>query len=84
LLKAKCIGCHNDKSHPENVNLSSYKALMASGEKHKAVVPGKPEKSNLVLYIDGSHKPLMPMGGKKLPDSDIVLVKQWIKAGAKS
>src|SRR5471030_928100 len=57
LFNAKCLSCHNEKNHPEKVDLSSYKALMASGEKGPIVMAGKPDKSKLVMYIDGTKQP---------------------------
>lgn len=79
LLDAKCLKCHNDKSATEGVNVSSYAALMKSS----VAVPGHPEKSKLILYVDGTRQPRMPFKAKPLTPSEIVLLKDWVKQGAK-
>ena len=83
LIAAKCVQCHNDKNHPENVNLTSYATLMKSGEHGPIVIAGHPEKSKLIMYVDGEKAPRMPMNKKPLAQSEIDLLKGWIKAGAK-
>ncbi len=84
LIKSSCVSCHNEKQHPEKVDLSSYSTLMASGEHGPIVVPGHPEKSKLIMYVDGSKQPRMPFKKAALSASDISLLKKWIAAGAKS
>jgi hypothetical protein len=83
LLKAKCISCHNPERHPGGVNVNSYKELMKSGDKNPTVVPGHPEKSPLIKYVDGSTQPIMPFKGKPLSKAEVTLLKNWVAAGAK-
>jgi ubiquinol-cytochrome c reductase cytochrome b subunit len=80
LLQAQCMPCHSAKNHAEKVDLSSFKALVASN----VVVAGHPEQSKLVQYVDGTKKPLMPMRKPPLTKAQVQLLKDWIKAGAKS
>ena len=83
MMKFECESCHNAKKHPENVDLSSYSALMASGEKGPIVIPGHPEKSKLLLYVDGTKNPRMPFKSKPLGSAEIDLLRRWIITGAK-
>ncbi len=83
LFKAKCISCHNTKSHPEMVDLTSYAALMKSGDHGPIVIAGPPEKSKLIMHIDGTKAPRMPMGKPPLGAAEIAALKAWVKAGAK-
>lgn len=83
VLKAKCVGCHTGAGAAGGLDLTSFKNLMKGGHKGKAVVAGKPEKSDLVAYITGKKKPQMPIGGKPLAASEVKLIQDWIKAGAK-
>jgi len=83
LIKAQCVSCHNAKRSPEKVDLSSYQALMKSGEHGPIVIAGHPEKSKLISYVDGTKQPRMPMGKPALGKADIELLKKWIAAGAK-
>lgn len=83
LIDAQCVSCHNEKRHPEKVDLSSYQALMKSGEHGPIVVAGHPEISKLVLYVDGQKQPRMPFKKAPLGPADISLLKKWIASGAK-
>ena len=82
ILKARCVSCHNDARHPESVNLSSYEKMLKSGEHGRMVVPGHPEKSKLVLYINGQKQPRMPYGQSPLSAHDINVISMWVRAGA--
>ena len=84
LIKANCESCHNAAVHPEKVDLSSYQALMHSGEHGPIVIAGHPEKSKLIMYVSGIKQPRMPFHKAPLSNSDISLLKHWIAAGAKS
>ncbi len=83
LIKAECMSCHNAARHPEKVDLSSYQALMQSGEHGPIVIAGQPGKSKLIMYIDGEKQPRMPFKKKPLSAAQIALLKKWISAGAK-
>ena len=82
ILNARCVSCHNDARHPEAVNLSSYKKMLSSGEHGRMVVPGHPEKSKLVLYINGQKQPRMPYHQPPLDAHDINVISTWVRAGA--
>ncbi len=82
LVKAKCISCHNPDRHPEEVDLSSYKATMKSGDHGPIVVPGHPEKSKFIQYVDGTKQPIMPFKGKPLSKAEVALLKKWVASGA--
>jgi len=83
ITKAKCLSCHNAARHPEGVDLSSYASLMKGGEKGPLVMPGQPEKSALLLYVDGTKQPRMPFRQAPLSKGEIAAIRSWIKAGAK-
>jgi len=84
ILQANCVSCHNAKSHPADVDLSSYDAVMNSGGDDPIVIPKHPEQSRIVAFVDGTKKPRMPFRKPPLSGDQIDLVKRWIKAGAKS
>ena len=84
ILQANCVGCHNAARHPEEVDLSSYKAVMTSGRGGSIVMAGYPEKSKLIQYVEGSKKPRMPFRKAKLSNQKIHMLKKWIADGAKS
>jgi hypothetical protein len=82
LLRARCVSCHNQGRHPEGVDLSSYDAIMHGGRKGPIVIPGKPDQSVIVHYIDGSKNPRMPMNQKSLSGREIERIREWIRTGA--
>ncbi|MEJ2051488.1 MAG: hypothetical protein P8Y60_16925 [Calditrichota bacterium] len=49
------------------------------------VDPGHPDKSYLMNKIEGTQVvgERMPMGKPPLPDTDIKMIRRWIKDGAK-
>src|SRR5690348_1440441 len=64
--------------------MMSREQLLAAGEsKLPAIVPGQPDKSNLVkLITPDKGEAEMPKGKKALSQVEIDLVKQWIAEGA--
>ena len=96
VLVNKCYECHSEekKKTTGKLRLDDYAAMLKGGESGKpAVVPGDPDKSQIVFsmtYTDkdtDTHDALLmppPKNGKpkKLPDSVIDDFRQWIKMGA--
>ncbi len=91
ILSQNCFACHGPdakerKSGKKSLRLDlpeSAKAEQSSGQ--RAIVPGAPEKSELVARITATNPDdLMPPPdtGKKLSAQEIGLLKKWIKQGA--
>ncbi len=77
ILENSCYRCHNAKKAKKRINLQSSFAGVS-----RLVVPGNPEKSLLYKSMIGKGAKLMPPKNP-LDESDIELVKNWIKQGAK-
>lgn len=75
LLKKNCVSCHRTEAAYGGLNLETPEGVK------KSVVPKQPDKSSLSQRMKGKG-PMMPPAGK-LKDSDIKLVDEWIKSGAK-
>jgi len=85
ILQAHCFGCHQPAKAKGSYIMTSFDKLVAGGEsKAKAVIPGQPDKSNLILQItpDAKGDAEMPKGKKPLSAGEIELVKRWIAEGA--
>ena len=96
VLVKSCYECHSSehKKIKGKLRLDDYAAMLKGGESGKpSVVPGDPEKSQIVFsmtYKDvdsDNHDALLmppPKNGKpkKLPDSVINDFREWIKMGA--
>lgn len=84
LLDAKCAGCHGAGAKKAGLDVTSIASLKKGGrEAGPGVVPGKPNQSSIVLYIEGKKKPQMPMRQKPLTPAQQQSIRAWIAAGAK-
>src|SRR4051794_8113930 len=84
ILADKCLACHGFDSAERKGNLRLDVRESAVGEaesgKH-AIVPGKPEESELVKRInsaDADEQMPPPETKKTLTDAEKALLKQWI------
>ncbi len=69
IFKASCFDCHGEKSHRNDLRLDSLAAaLKGSKDNAQVIVPGKSEKSDLVINICWEAGPEHPMPPKpRLP-----------------
>ena len=74
IFQQMAASCHGNNG---GLSLETYAGTM------KVVVPGDPEGSKLYQRLMGQGGPVMPPSGP-LPDTQIQLVYQWIKQGAKN
>jgi len=85
ILQANCTGCHQPAKAKGDYVMTDFAKLLAGGEEGNAVVPGKPEASNLLTVstpgADGKAE--MPPKGDALHASQLDLIRRWITEGAK-
>jgi hypothetical protein len=68
---------------PEGLRLDSYANVIAGGER-VALIPGKPDHSELIRRVEGNAGPRMPFDGPPwLEPEDIALLRRWVAGGAK-
>ena len=79
IFQASCVECHGQAG---GLGLESHEALLKGGDKGPTVVAGKPDASELVLYVDGTEEPRMPKGADPLTDDQITIIRTWILQGA--
>ena len=87
LFQRSCVSCHKPEKHKGGLRMDSYEQLMRGGDDGPAVIPGNPQKSDLVrrLHLPSSDDDSMPSDGDKpLTPEEIRTVERWIEAGAKS
>lgn len=82
VLADNCIKCHGPKIQQGELRLDSRTAILKGGESGPAIVPGSPNKSELISAInyeaDGFQ---MPPPGKLKPE-EIAALTLWVKRGA--
>jgi dsRNA-specific ribonuclease len=88
LLADNCFKCHGPDAGSRKAKLRldvrDY-ALKGGRSKEPAIVPGKPEASELVRRIESSDETEVmppPKSGKKLTLQQVALLRRWIAAGA--
>ncbi len=84
IFTQKCVGCHGPSRTENGLRLDSYDGVMKGTQHGPIVVPGQPSQSALVSVIKGTADPsiLMPHGGQRLSDQDVLNITLWIQAGA--
>ncbi len=84
-LAKYCLECHNAKDAKGGLSLETHKALREGGDGGEVVEPGQPDKSRLVLLVEGKDQPLMPPKKvqRRPTKSEIALLRTWVAAGAK-
>lgn len=91
ILSDKCYACHGPDANKREAGLrldiaeNAYKALKENPKAH-AVVPGKPQLSEVFLRISSQDTSIMmppPSSNLKLSAHEINLIEKWIKQGAK-
>ena len=79
VFDARCTGCHPPGG---GLSLRSYEELLAGGVSGPSVEPGDPQRSVLMWRIAGDPPPRMPLGSGALSDEEVMLISDWIEAGA--
>ena len=82
LFARRCFACHSAGEMRSGLNLEAYAGIVKGGNSGDAVIAGRPGSS--LLFKAVSHEegaPQMPLGGAKLPDAEIALIREWIQQG---
>ena len=91
ILSNNCFFCHGPDEKERKGGEHGYRLDLAEGAfadlgGYKAIIPGKPEESELFKRITTKDEDdAMPprKSGKKLTEREVALVRDWIKSGAK-
>jgi hypothetical protein len=77
----RCNRCHGDSGTEQNLITRTYADLMAGD----VIVPGEPDRSRVVEFIEGRRGPehRMPLGGPPLSPEQIGIIRRWIAEGSK-
>ncbi|MCW3094845.1 MAG: hypothetical protein JWL77_463 [Chthonomonadaceae bacterium] len=82
VLFEKCFGCHGKAAQQGGLRLDSLAAILHGGGSGMAVVvPGEPDKSNLIKAVHYDTNLKMPPSGKLKPE-EIAALTEWVKRGA--
>ena len=84
ILQKHCQSCHQPASRTSGLDLTTYEGFAQGGQRGAPFLAERPEESLVVRYLTAALQPRMPMGQPPLPESEIALVREWIRAGAKN
>ncbi|MBL8811765.1 MAG: hypothetical protein JNM43_16475, partial [Planctomycetaceae bacterium] len=83
LLTKRCLECHQSVNPSVNFAIDTAAAMLAGGDSGKVIVPGSPDQSLLFQKINAGEMPPERNGhSRRLADSEIEIIRQWIAAGA--
>lgn len=86
IFQQNCQGCHQPAKTLGGYVMTSYNDALKPGDTgNPAIVPGQPEKSELItqIKVGGDNKSLMPKNKEPLSATDRALIERWIREGAK-
>ncbi len=89
LLQEHCVDCHSKDDPDGEFNLETFEGLLKGGKTGKVIQPGQAQDSLIVKLLEGrsgkeGKNKFMPPGKKEhLKPEEIVMIRQWIDAGAK-
>ncbi len=83
IFARRCFACHSAGEMRNGLNLESYAGVIKGGASGDAVIPGRPTSSLLYKAVahEGDGVVRMPLGGNKIPDAEIAIIKDWIQLG---
>ena len=85
VIARDCVACHSVKQRYANLQLDSPARILQGGDIGPAIVPGAPEKSELVrrllLPLDSPDR--MPRERQPLSQTELARIQRWIAEGAK-
>ena len=80
ILERRCIACHGD--NPQGgLKLGTPGELLRGGQSGAAIVPGYPDRSLMLAKIVSGQ---MPLGGQRLPETEIDAIRLWIDEAGRS
>jgi hypothetical protein len=84
LVRRACVECHGPEKQKGGLRLDSRAALLKGGENGPPVVPGRPERSELIrrVTLAKGQDGVMPARGEPLGKSELDTLRSWIGAGA--
>ncbi len=85
ILEFHCVSCHNDVKTKGGLRFDRGDLFHKGGDGGPAFVTGKPEESLLIelVSLPSDDEDVMPPEGRKLTESEIKILQEWVKEGAK-
>ena len=91
ILSNRCVRCHGPDAEDrhgggdDGLRLDTFAGATVDLGGHAAIVPGKPDESELIARITSTDPDLVmppPEAGERLSEKQVDILKRWIVAGA--
>src|SRR5438552_8366103 len=66
-LAKYCLECHSGDKAKGGLSLETYQSLQKGGDNGPVLVPGKPDESRIIQFVEGKDKLVMPPKKAKQP-----------------
>jgi hypothetical protein len=85
ILERNCLQCHNRQSMPERTSFETRELALKQGKHGYAIIPGDPDNSRIVNFINAPRDTLeaMPRTRHVVSVEDAETIREWIAAGAR-
>lgn len=80
ILQARCLKCHGGQAQMANLDLRTTALILKGGVKGTSLVRGDAAKSLLYRRVEDRSMP--PGNEKKLTETELKTIRNWINAGA--
>lgn len=81
IFRQRCGTCHNANDRKGGLVLDSFAATMEGGSSGTVIEPGSADGSYLWLLVNHDSEPAMPPNSDKLPEAELMTIRQWIEQG---
>lgn len=82
IFAERCVMCHSAVAGAsKGLRLDEYEAALAGSEDGVVLVAGDLQGSELALRLRGISVPRMPFLSRAMPETEILLIENWILAG---
>ena len=84
ILETNCVRCHTESKVKGGLRIDTYEKLMEGGDTAEAVVPGKPDESELLIriHLRPIDEGVMPDEGQRISHEDAAILDAWVESGA--
>ena len=83
ILASKCVRCHGPETHEAGLRLDVRNVAAGELESgHRAVVPGRPDKSEILRRVTADESERMPPEEPPLEERQVATLQKWIAEGA--
>ncbi|MCH1510216.1 MAG: DUF1549 domain-containing protein, partial [Akkermansiaceae bacterium] len=84
ILESHCVRCHSESKVKGGLRMDTHEKMMEGGDTAEAIVPGKPEESELLIrvHLRPIDEGVMPDEGQMLKHEELELLDAWVRAGA--